>query len=417
MEIYLVGGAVRDKLLGIPHRGENDWVVVGSTESEVRSKGFKKVGKDFPVFLHPETHEEYALARTERKKAKGYYGFECHASPDVTLEQDLSRRDLTINAIAEKDGQIFDPFNGQQDIKDRILRHVSPAFSEDPVRILRLARFASRFVPMGFRIADETMDLMRTMVESGEVDALVPERVWQEMERALKEEVPSLFFMVLHACGALQKLWPSLDKLWGIPQPEKYHPEIDTGVHTMMTVNIAAILSDDAQVRFAALCHDLGKGETPPNEWPSHRGHEEKGVPLIEEFCDKFRLPKEYRDLAVLVSRFHLHCHKVDELRPATLLKVLERLDAFRRQKRFEKFLLSCEADARGRTGLEAKPYPQADKMRQAFLAAKEVSIKEFMEDGLEGELLKQKLHQVRAKAIARAFKQEDSESDADPDV
>lgn len=410
MEIYLVGGAVRDKLLGIPHRGENDWVVVGSTEAEMRSKGFKKVGKDFPVFLHPETHEEYALARTERKKGKGYYGFECHASPDVTLEQDLSRRDLTINAIAEKEGEIFDPYNGLQDIKDKVLRHVSNAFSEDPVRILRLARFASRFIPMGFRIADETMDLMREMVESGEVDALVPERVWQEMERALKEEVPSLFFMVLQSCGALQKIWPSLDKLWGIPQPEKYHPEIDTGVHTMMAVNIAALLSDDSQVRFAALCHDLGKGETPPSEWPSHKGHEERGVPLIEEFCDKFRLPKEYRDLAILTSRFHLHCHKVNELKSSTILKVLERLDAFRRQKRFEKFLLACEADARGRAGLEEKPYPQADKMRQAFLAAKEVSIKEFIEDGLEGEILKQRLHQARVRAIARALKQDDAD-------
>lgn len=401
MKIYLVGGAVRDKLLGLPHRGENDWVVVGSTEQEMRSKGFKRVGKDFPVFLHPESHEEYALARTERKMGKGYYGFECHASPDVTLEQDLSRRDLTINAMAEDlNGEIIDPFNGQQDLKDKILRHVSPAFSEDPVRILRLARFACRFAPLGFRIAPETMDLMHNMVVAGEVDALVPERVWQEMERALKEADPTQFILVLHECDALERLWPSLNKLWGIPQPEKHHPEIDTGIHTMMALSQACLLSPDPEVRFATLCHDLGKGETPVSEWPSHRGHEERGVSLIEEFCDRYRIPNQYRDLAILVSRYHLHCHRVDELKATTLLKVLERLDVFRRKKRFEKFLLACEADAKGRTGLENRPYPQANKMKLAYEAAKQVSIQPLLEDGLEGEELKQKLHQLRARAI-----------------
>lgn len=402
MEIYLVGGAVRDKQLGVPV-GEKDWVVVGATPEEMLSKGFKQVGKDFPVFLHPKTKEEYALARTERKTGKGYYGFETNTSKTVTLEEDLSRRDITINAMAEtENGKIVDPFQGLTDLKNKILRHVTLAFKEDPVRILRIARFAARFVPRGFKIAEETLDLMRAMVEDGEVDALVPERVWQEMHRALGEPDPTQFFLSLKECGALQRLWPTLDKLWGIPQPATYHPEIDTGIHVMMALKMALKLSADKITCFAVLCHDLGKGITPKEEWPSHRGHEESGVPLIQEFCNRYKVPNEYRDLAILVSRYHLHCHKVFELKSSTLLTTLERLDAFRKPERFERFLLACEADARGRLGLENKPYEQADKMRRAFETAKSVDIKPFIEAGLVGEALKQRIHQERVRAIDR---------------
>lgn len=404
MNVYLVGGAVRDKLLGLPQR-ERDWVVVGGTPDVLLAQGYKPVGKDFPVFLHPQTQEEYALARTERKTGKGYYGFECYASPDVTLEQDLSRRDLTINAMATTEsGEIIDPFNGQQDLKNKILRHVSPAFSEDPVRILRVARFAARFAPLGFIVAPETLDLMRSMVNSGEVDELVVERVWQEMHRALGEIDPTQFFLVLRACGVLQRLWPALDKLWGIPQPPEHHPEIDTGVHVMMVLNIAAKIIPDPLTRFAALCHDLGKGESPPEFWPSHRGHEERGVSLIQAFCKRYRTPKEYGDLAKLVSRFHLHCHRVFELKSTTLLKTLECLDAFRQPERFEKFLIACEADARGRKGREEIPYPQAERMRQALQVAKAVLVQPLINAGLQGEALGAKLHQERARAIEKAF-------------
>lgn len=404
MNIYLVGGAVRDKLLGLPQR-ERDWVVVGGTPDVLLAQGYKPVGKDFPVFLHPQTQEEYALARTERKTGKGYYGFECYANPDVTLEEDLSRRDLTINAMAAtKSGEIIDPFNGQQDLKNKILRHVSPAFSEDPVRLLRVARFAARFAPLGFTVAPETLDLMRSMVNSGEVDELVAERVWQEMHRALGEVDPTQFFLVLRACGALQRLWPALDKLWGIPQPIEHHPEIDTGVHVMMVLDIAAKLTEDPLTRFAALCHDLGKGESPREFWPSHRGHEERGVPLIQAFCKRYRAPKEYGDLAKLASRFHLHCHRVFELKSTTLLKTLERLDAFRQPDRFEKFLIACEADARGRKGREKMPYPQAERMRQALQVAKAVLVQPLIDAGLQGEAFGAKLHQERARAIEKAF-------------
>lgn len=404
LKVYLVGGAVRDKLLGLPVH-ERDWVVVGGTPEEMLSKGFKQVGKDFPVFLHPETQEEYALARTERKTGAGYYGFECDASKTVTLEEDLLRRDITINAMAETDsGEIIDPFNGQEDLKNGILRHVSAAFKEDPVRILRLARFSARFVPRGFKIADETLDLMRAMVHAGEVDALVSERVWQEMHRALGEADPTQFFLALKTCDALQRLWPDLDKLWGVPQPAKYHPEIDTGIHVMMALKIAVTLSTDRLIRFAVVCHDLGKGITPTEEWPSHKGHEESGVALIKEFCDRYRVPNEYKDLAILVSRFHLHCHKVFELKSSTLQTTLERLDAFRKPERFEKFLLACEADARGRLGLQSVVYTQADRMRQAFEAAKSVDVKPFIEAGLQNEQLGQRIHQERVRAIDREF-------------
>jgi len=399
-----VGGAVRDKLLGLPQR-ERDWVIVGGTPEALLAEGYKPVGKDFPVFLHPQTQEEYALARTERKTGKGYYGFECYASPDVTLEEDLSRRDLTINAMATTErGEIIDPFQGQADLKNKTLRHVSSAFAEDPVRILRVARFAARFAPLGFTVAPETINLMRSMVASNEVDELVAERVWQEMHRALGEADPTQFFLVLRACGALQRIWPALDKLWGIPQPEQHHPEIDTGIHVMMVLGISAKLSQERLTRFAALCHDLGKGESPPEMWPSHRGHEERGVPLIQAFCKRYRVPKEYGDLAKLVSRFHLHCHRVFELKPTTLLKTLERLDAFRQPERFEKFLLACEADARGRLGRETTSYPQADRMREALQVAKAVLIKPLIDAGLEGAALGVRLHQQRARAIEKAF-------------
>jgi tRNA nucleotidyltransferase (CCA-adding enzyme) len=404
MRSYLVGGAVRDKLLGLPVR-ERDWVVVGATPAEMLEQGYLKVGKDFPVFLHPTTKEEYALARTERKIGKGYYGFECHASREVTLEEDLLRRDLTINALAlGPAGELIDPFNGLNDIHNRVLRHVSASFTEDPVRILRVARFLARFAPLGFKIHEETQELMANMVVAGEVDALVPERVWKELEKALQEKAPTEFFLCLRACGALKNLFPALDKLWGIPQTEKYHPEIDTGIHVMMALALAAQLTGDPVTRFAVVCHDLGKGETPVSEWPSHRGHEERGVPLIRAFADRFHIPREYKELAILVSRFHLHCHKVNELRPETLLKILEKLDAFRQPERFQKFLTACEADARGRKGFTENAYPQAEKMRQALNIAKAVDIKPLIAAGLTGEKLGVKIKKLRSKAIKTFF-------------
>lgn len=395
---------MRDSLLGLPIT-ESDWVVVGSTEDEMLERGYRRVGKDFPVFLHPQTHEEYALARTERKKGKGYYGFECHASPDVTLEEDLSRRDLTINAMAETlEGEIIDPFDGRQDLQDKILRHVSPAFVEDPVRILRVARFLARFSPMGFRVAPETLRLMQQIVKEGEVEELVPERVWQEMDRALKEAAPTQFFECLRSCHALKILWPSLDKLWGVPQKAEYHPEIDTGVHTMMALDMACRLTEDPITRFAALCHDLGKGETPPEEWPSHKMHEERGVSLIQAFCKHYRVPHDYRDLAILVSRYHLHLHKLEELKPGTVLELLESVDVFRKPKRFDQFLLACEADARGRKGKEEIPYLQSNILRKAVEAALSVDVQLIIKDGVEGEALRDKIRQRRILAIKKAL-------------
>jgi len=373
MEVYLVGGAVRDKHLGLPV-SDRDFVVVGSTPDEMVAQGFKPVGADFPVFLHPQTKEEYALARTERKSGRGYKGFTVYAAPDVTLEDDLRRRDLTINAMAESlDGRLIDPFNGAADLEQKLLRHVSPAFAEDPVRILRVARFAARFAPRGFRVVDETIALMRTMVASGEVDHLVPERVWTELERALGEDRPSRFFEVLRGCGAAAKLFPELDALHGVPQPPQHHPEIDTGVHVMLVVDMAARLSADTRVRFAALMHDIGKGTTPKDELPRHAGHEARGAVMIEKFCERLRAPNEYRDLAMLVARHHLLCHRLFELRPSTVLDLLESLDAFRRPERVEMFVLACEADARGRTGLEDNPYPQREQLLRAFDAARGV--------------------------------------------
>jgi len=405
MKIYLVGGAVRDKLLGLTPK-EKDWVVVGAAPQQMLDKGFKQVGKDFPVFLHPDTHEEYALARTERKTAPGYKGFEFHADKDVTLEQDLLRRDLTVNAIAEDDnGNIIDPYNGRQDLEKKILRHVSDAFNEDPVRILRVARFAARFASQGFTIDDTTNDLMRQMVKYGEADALVSERVWKELELALKTDSPQVFFESLRQCSALAKLFPEIDKLYGVPQPEKHHPEIDTGVHTMMVLEQAARLSPDPVTRFAALVHDLGKGETPKEEWPKHIAHEERGVPIISRLCDRLRIPNDYRDLAIHASRYHLHSHRALELRPDTILKLLKNIDAFRKPDRFQQFLRACESDARGRKGFEDKPYPQAGYLMSAFNAASQVDTKEIIESGLEGKQIAEKLHSLQIEAIEKSLK------------
>src|SRR5580700_7448907 len=345
MQVYLVGGAVRDALLGLQVK-ERDWVVVGSTRDELLRLGYREVGRDFPVFLHPETHEEYALARRERKIAPGYRGFTVEFGPEVTLEEDLARRDLTINAIAQtSDGALLDPFDGKRDLEARVLRHVSPAFVEDPVRVLRVARFAARFAPLGFAVAPETLALMRAMVERREVDALVAERVWQETEKALREPKASEFFKVLRECGALQPIYPEIDALFGVPQPAQWHPEIDTGLHTLLVLDQAALLSSDTKVRFAALVHDLGKATTPQDEWPSHRGHEERSVSLIEALANRLRLPGEYRDLAVIVARYHGIVHRAFELKPTTILEFLERADAFRRPERFAQALLACEAD------------------------------------------------------------------------
>jgi len=378
MQIYLVGGAVRDEQLGISHK-ERDWCVVGATPDELLADGYRQVGKDFPVFLHPKSKEEYALARTERKTAPGYHGFAFDFSPNVSLEDDLSRRDLSINAIAkDSDGNLIDPHGGLSDIENKVLRHVSDAFGEDPVRILRVAKFAARFSDLGFRIAGETMALMRSMVAAGEVDSLVPDRVWRETEEALRGKNARVFFEVLRNCGALQRLFPEVDGLFGVPQPAKWHPEIDTGLHTMMVLDQAELLSTDIDVRFAALTHDLGKGTTPKKELPSHPGHEIRGIKLIRRMDERLPIPRSCRNLAVLVAEFHTHCHRALELKSTSIVKLLEKCDAFRRPERFEQFLIACEADARGREGLANKRYPQADYLRSAFTAACSVNTAEI---------------------------------------
>ncbi|MCG8434272.1 MAG: multifunctional CCA addition/repair protein [Gammaproteobacteria bacterium] len=400
MKIYLVGGAVRDGLLKRPAR-ESDWVVVGATPEAMTAQGFRAVGKDFPVFLHPDTKEEYALARTERKTSPGYHGFVFHTAPDVTLEDDLARRDLTINAMArDEDGALIDPFNGAADIEARMLRHVSPAFAEDPVRILRVARFAARFADLDFSIAPETLALMREMVANGEVDALVPDRVWQETQRAIAEARPAVFFQVLRDCGALAKLFPEIDKLFGVPQPARYHPEIDTGIHTLMVLDQAARLSNETTVRFAALVHDLGKAETPPDILPSHHGHEARSVDLIKTMCRRLPVPKEQRELALLVAELHGKVHRVRELKPSTLLKLLEQTDALRRPERFTEFLLACEADARGRTGLEDEPYPQAAYLHEARKTIAAVNLTKEEQRKLSGQQIGERLHQQRLAAL-----------------
>lgn len=400
MKVYLVGGAVRDKLMNYPCH-EMDWVVVGARPAELEAQGYIPVGKDFPVFLHPESKEEYALARTERKIGPGYTGFEFHAAPDVTLEEDLLRRDLTINAMAmDGDGQIIDPYGGMQDLEEGLLRHVSDAFREDPVRILRVARFAARYHHRGFRVAKETLSLMAEMVDSGEADHLVAERVWREMSQALSEANPEIFFQVLRDCSALKRILPEVDALFGVPQPAKYHPEIDTGVHTMMALQQAVKLSDKVTVRFAVLVHDLGKATTPADMLPRHIAHEEHGLPLIRQLCERLAVPNAHRDLALMVSKYHTHCHRAHELRPNTILKTLEAMDAFRRPDRFEEFLLCCEADARGRAGLEDRKYDQADYFRAALTLASSVSPAQVDASRFAGKAFGEELRRLRLEAL-----------------
>ena len=370
MQTYLVGGAVRDKLLGLETK-DRDWVVVGAAPQEMLDLGYQQVGQDFPVFLDPESHDEYALARTERKTGPGYKGFAINSSPKVTLEEDLLRRDLTINAIAmDETGRLIDPFGGQFDIEDRVLRHVSGAFVEDPLRVLRVARFAARFAHLGFRVANETRDLMRSICHSGELDHLVPERIWKELELALTSQTPSVFIEVLRECDALAVILPEVNNLFGVPQPEKYHPEIDTGLHILLCLEQARKLSDDSVVLYATLVHDVGKGLTDPGQWPSHIGHESAGLGLLNQIESRLRVPKEHAQLSRLVCEHHTKLHRVKELKPATVLNLLESLDAFRRPERLDKFLLACEADARGRTGLETRDYPQTAYLRTLLLSA-----------------------------------------------
>jgi tRNA nucleotidyltransferase (CCA-adding enzyme) len=401
MEVYLVGGAVRDEQLGLPVI-ERDWCVVGATPDELLSRGYRRVGKDFPVFLHPETKEEYALARTERKTAAGYHGFEFHTSPKITLEEDLGRRDLTINAMAkDSDGNLIDPFNGGADLKNRVLRHVSDAFSEDPVRILRAARFKARFADLGFELAGETIDLMTGMVSDGEADTLQADRVWQETEAALNGSNPHLYFQVLRECGALAVIFPEVDALFGVPQPPKWHPEIDCGLHTLMVLEQSAKLSEDVGVRYAALVHDLGKATTAKKHLPSHPGHEHRSVELVNNMCGRFPVPRACRELGILVAAHHVHCHRAFELRPRTILKLFKKIDAFRRPDRFRKFLLACEADARGRTGYEDAAYPQAAFLENAWkesgkVTANQVPGTETSGAAIGAEIDKRRLHAIR---------------------
>lgn len=406
MQTYLVGGAVRDQLLNLPVT-ERDWVVLGETPESMVEKGFRPVGKDFPVFLHPESHEEYALARTERKTAPGYKGFAIHADPGISLEQDLIRRDLTINAIAmTPEGQIIDPYGGQQDLEKRLLRHISPAFAEDPVRILRVARFAARYRHLGFTLDKETQRLMQQMAAAGEVDYLVPERVWAELNKALTEKTPSAFFTTLRDCDALAIVFPEINRLFGVPQPEKHHPEIDTGIHTMLCLEQAALLSNKASVRFAVLVHDLGKGLTPKENWPHHYDHEKTGLSALEQLCTRLRVPNSYKTLAAHVMRYHSHCHKAFELRASTLTDTLAALGAFKANNYLEAFLLACEAGAKGRTGLETRPYPQAELMRGAAKAAASVETSAIINSGLQGPLIGEAIRRLRIKAVAE-FKSE----------
>ena len=401
MKIYLVGGAVRDKLLGLKVK-DNDYVVVGATVDEMLAKGFKPVGKDFPVFLHPETHDEYALARTERKTAVGYHGFAFNADVSVTIEQDLSRRDLTINAIAQdcETGEIIDPYHGQQDLNNKILRHVSDAFAEDPVRILRIARFSARYAHLGFKVAKPTNELMQIMVKKGEVDALVAERVWQELSAALNETTPSEFIQVLRNCGALKVLFPEFNQLFGIPQTKCWHPEIDTGIHCMMAMNQAANLAND--VAFAVFTHDLGKGITPKEILPSHKGHEKAGVPLVQAVCERLKVPAAYKKLAINVCRWHLHSHTAFELRAATILKVFQNIGAYQQAENLQKFTAACQADATGRLGMKDKPYPQAEYLQKCFQASLQVDTKALIAKGFSGEKLGYEISQQRIKLIKK---------------
>jgi tRNA nucleotidyltransferase (CCA-adding enzyme) len=385
MQVYLVGGAVRDTLLGRAVK-ERDYVVVGATADALLSQGYRAVGRDFPVFLHPQTHAEYALARRERKTGPGYRGFVTEFSPDISLQEDLLRRDLTINAMAQcDDGTIIDPHQGQQDLAARTLRHVSPAFSEDPVRVLRVARFSARFAALGFTVHASTQRLMREMVDKGEVAALVPERVWQETEKALGEDRPEVFFEVLRECGALRVIFPEVDALFGVPQPPQWHPEIDTGVHILLCLRRAAELGASVATRFAVLAHDLGKGLTPRAHWPKHHGHEGSGLPLVDALCDRLRVPTAHRELARMACQHHGNVHRAFELRAETVLKLLEECDAFRRPERFLDMLLACQCDAQGRTGLESKPYPQREYLQAALTAAANAALEPAQREGLSG--------------------------------
>ena len=401
MKIYTVGGAVRDHLLG--HAvADQDYVVVGATPEQMEAQGFRPVGKDFPVFLHPQTHDEYALARTERKTARGYKGFDIHTSPEVTLEQDLARRDLTINAIARDEaGNLIDPYHGEADLKAGILRHVSPAFVEDPVRILRVARFAARF---DFAIAPETLELMKEMVRNGEADHLVAERAWQELSRGLMEAKPSRMLLVLRECGALARILPEVDALFGVPQPAQHHPEVDTGVHTMMVLDYAAAQGHSLSVRFAALSHDLGKGVTPREFWPRHHGHEHKSVELVQKLCERLRVGNDCRDLGVLVARFHGDVHRAAELRPGTVLKLLSAVDVFRKPERFEEFLAACDSDMHGRTGREKEPYPQAQILRAAAAAARAMDAGAIARQAGDPGLIPAAIEAARLQAVTDAL-------------
>ena len=400
MQTYLVGGAVRDKLLGRPIK-DRDWVVVGSTPEKMLAQGYQSVGADFPVFLHPKTKEEYALARIERKIGVGYTGFSCDASSEVSLEEDLMRRDLTINAMAMDDqGNIIDPYNGQQDLHNKLLRHVSDAFIEDPLRVLRVARFAARYHNLGFHIAPETMTLMQTIVASGELIALSAERVWQETARSLMETHPEVYFENLRSCGALAAWFPELAILWGIPNPPKWHPEIDTGIHTMMVLQQAVKLSDKLCMRFAALVHDFGKGLTPAENWPSHRGHEKLGLDAINILCDRLKAPNDCRELGLMVSEYHTHVHQAFELKASTILGMLNRCDVWRKPQRFADFLLSCKADARGRTTFENSEYKNAEYIWQAYEAALKVDIKAIVAKGYQGKAIKEQTEQQRISVI-----------------
>lgn len=400
MQTYLVGGAVRDALLGLTVK-DKDWVVVGATPQQMLDLGYSQVGSDFPVFLHPKSKQEFALARTERKSGKGYTGFICHSAPDVTLEQDLMRRDLTINAIAQADdGTLVDPYNGQQDLQDKQLRHVSSAFIEDPLRVLRVARFAARFAHLGFTVAPETLALMQDMVVAGELAALTPERVWKEWEKSLSSENPEVFLKVLRQCGALGVIMPEIDALFGVPQPEKWHPEIDSGLHTILVAEQAAKLSTDMAIRFAAQVHDLGKALTPPEEWPSHKMHCQTGLVAIKGLCQRLRVPNDYRDAALVVCAQHTKVHHAKEMRPSTFIKIFDQIDAWRKPERIEQLALCCRADVRGRTGHEDDPYHQADIMQAAFAAAQTVAVKPIVEAGFTGKAIKEQLALHRAEAV-----------------
>ena len=396
LNYFLVGGAVRDRLLN-RDVVDNDYVVVGSTVEEMLRLGFLQVGKDFPVFLHPESKQEFALARTERKSGLGYTGFHCDASTNVTLEEDLRRRDLTVNAMAmDENGKIIDPYQGQIDLKDKVLRHVSEAFIEDPLRVLRVARFAARYHEYGFTVAPETLALMTRLSESGELLSLSGERIWQEMERSLADANPAVFFQVLYQCQALKSLWPDLHNLWGIPNPERWHPEICTGIHTMMVLKQAVRLSPKTTIRFASVCHDLGKSLTKGDTLPSHPGHETAGLPLIEELCQRLRVPTAHKSLALKVCQFHLHAHKAFELKPSTILKLFNQLDVWRKAKEFEDFLLCCQADFTGRLGFEKREYPQKEFLYQASELLKQVTAKRYVEQGLKGVAIKEAIAQQR---------------------